>query len=144
MLDQSRWSAKYANSSYAEYAIGGPTLEMFVTSYNKIHPEKQLYCSANSTGYCISWSEGGVDTYISGLNTYESLYVISDTSKANGMWIGAPCSGNNFTNGLLSVNYDGSMGNSTYGNTNPGFRPLVCLNSNIQLEKQSDGTYLIK
>ena len=144
MLDQSRWSAKYANSSYAEYAIGGPTLEMFVVSYNKIHPEKQLYCSANSTGYCISWSEGGVDTYISGLNTYESLYVISDTSKANGMWIGAPCSGNNFTNRLLSVNYDGSMGNSTYGNTNPGFRPLVCLNSNIQLEKQSDGTYLIK
>ena len=62
MLDETRWSAKYANSNYAEYAIGGPTLEMFVASYNKTHPEKPMYCSANSTGYYISWTNGGTDT----------------------------------------------------------------------------------
>ena len=143
MLDETRWSAMYANPSYAEYAIGGPTLEMFVASYNKAHPEKPMYCSANSTGYYISWSNGGTDTYISGLDTSESLYVISDTSKAYAMWLGSPSAYYYYTY-VVRVDYDGRVGNCYYNYCNPGFRPLVCLKSDIQLEKQSDGTYLIK
>ena len=142
MLDEPRWSAKYANSSYAEYAIGGPTLEMFVASYNKTHPEKPMYCSANSTGYYISWTEGGSGTYIEGLDNSESLYVISDTSKAWAMWLGSPSAYD--TNGLSYVYYYGDVYNSYYNYDNPGFRPIVCLNSNVKLEKQNNGTYIIK
>ena len=141
MLDETRWSAKYANSNYAEYAIGGPTLEMFVASYNKAHPEKPMYCSANSTGYYISWTNGGTDYYIDGLDTSESLYVISDTFKAYAMWLGSPSAIN--ADSLMNVNYVGYV---LYGYyiSHSGFRPLVCLKSDIQLEKQSDGKYLIK
>ena len=143
MLDETRWSVKYANPSYAEYAIGGPTLEMFVASYNKEHPEKPMYCSANSTGYYISWSNGGTDYYISGLDKSESLYVISDTSKASAMWVGSPSASDTYS--LVYVYYSGNVGYSYfYIDRTPGFRPIVCLNSDIQLEKQSDGTYLIK
>ena len=142
MLDETRWSAKYANSQYAEYAIGGPTLEMFVASYNKAHPEKPMYCSANSTGYYISWSNGGTDYYIRGLDTSESLYVISDTSKAYAMWLGSPSAYS--TDDLVNVYDFGGVSSNHYGYLNPGLRPLVCLKSDIRLEKQSDGTYLIK
>ena len=142
MLDEPRWSAKYANSSYAEYAIGGPTLEMFVASYNKTHPEKPMYCSANSTGYYISWTEVGNGTYIEGLDNSESLYVISDTSKAWAMWLGSPSAYD--TNGLSYVYYYGDVYNSYYNYDNPGLRPIVCLNSDVKLEKQSNGTYIIK
>ena len=143
MLDETKWSAKYANSSYAEYAIGGPTLELFVASYNKTHQEKPMYCSADSTGYYISWNEGGTNTSISGLNTEESLYVIKSTSKTHSMWLGSPSALN--ATRLTRVLYDGGM-DYTHWDTNngSGFRPLVCLRSGIQLEKQSDGTYLIK
>ena len=145
MLDETRWSAKYANPSYAEYAIGGPTLEMFVASYNKTH-EPPMYCSANATGYYISWTEGGTDYLITGLDTSESLYVISDTSKAYAMWLGSPSA--HSANYLASVYYGGYVNYYHFYRTSsydhPGFRPLVCLNSDVQLEKQSDGTYLIK
>ena len=144
MLDETRWSEKYANPSYAEYAIGGPTLEMFVASYNKAHPEKPMYCSADSIGYYISWTNVETDYYIDGLDTSESLYVISDTSKAYGMWLGSPHA-YSISNYVLRVSYFGRVGYDYYsGNYDPGFRPLVCLKSDIQLEKQSNGKYLIK
>ena len=141
MLDETRWSAMYANPSYAEYAIGGPTLEMFVASYNKTH-ETPMYCSADSTGYCISWTNGGTDKYISGLDTSESLYVINDTSKAYAMWLGSPSA--YYSDYVMYVSFDGGVDYGYYLGNDPGFRPIVCLNSDIQLEKQSSGTYLIK
>ena len=143
MLDETRWSAKYANPSYAEYAIGGPTLEMFVASYNKTHPEKPMYCSVNSTGYYISWSEEGTDTYISGVEDDNELYYITNLDKCDYMWIGSPSANSDLN--LVLVYYTGYV--SLYhfdSNRTTGFRPLVCLNSDIQLEKQSNGTYLIK
>ena len=142
MLDEPRWSEKYANSQYAEYAIGGPTLEMFVASYNKTHSEKPMYCSADQYGYYISWTEGGLYASINGLDRSESLYVIRDESKAFGMWISSPSAYN--TDTMVYVNSDGEVTNMSYGGILPGIRPVVCLKSSIQLEKQSDGTYLIK
>ena len=142
MLDETRWSAKYANPSYAEYAIGGATLEMFVASYNKTHPEKPMYCSADSAGYYISWSEGGTDTEITGLDTSESLYVISDDTNAYAMWLCSPSA--SFSYNVMLVGYDGYVFSNYYNYIIPGFRPLVCLKSDIQLEKQSEGKYLIK
>ena len=142
MLDVSRWSAKYANPSYAEYAIGGPTLEMFVASYNKTHPEKPMYCSANSTGYYISWTEGGTDYLITGLDTSESLYGISDEFKAYAMWLASPAAFVSYE--LMQADGYGEVCSDFSSWDLKGFRPLVCLNSDIQLEKQTDGKYLIK
>ena len=142
MLDEQAWSAKYANSNYAEYAIGGPTLEMFVASYNETHPEKPMYCSADSTGYYISWTNGGTDYSISGLDRSESLYVISDVSKAYSMWLGSPSA--NYASYVMYAYFYGEVNYENYYAATPGFRPVVCLNSDIQLEKQSNGTYLIK
>ena len=50
MLDTDIWNPIYKNE-YAEYAIGGPTLEMFCASYKDTHPNKYIECTANSTGY---------------------------------------------------------------------------------------------
>ena len=142
MLDETRWSEKYANPQYAEYAIGGPTLEMFVASYNKTHPEKPMYCSANSTGYYISWTEGGTGYDIDGVEDNNELYYIIDPTNANGMWLGSPTASSN--DYLVYVYCDGDVSSTGYDSNFPGIRPLVCLKSDIQLEKQSEGKYLIK
>ena len=142
MLDETRWSAKYANSNYAEYAIGGPTLEMFVASYNKTHPEKPMYCSANSTGYYVSWTEGGTDYDIKGAEDDDNLYYITGISKAWAMWLASPSE--DFSNFVMYMYCNGHVFYSSYYYNTSGFRPIVCLKTNVQLEKQSDGTYLIK
>ena len=137
MLDKEIWSALYANSS-AEYAVGGPSIEMLMKSYCITHSDKKdLYKTKASSaiGYKVS-NNGGTSyaTSISGmLSTSDTLYVLPSaaTSGANAMWLASP-SAYNFNN-VVNVAYNGSVGNSTYNGAGIGLRPLVCLNSNILL-----------
>ena len=116
MLDEQVWSEKYANPTYAEYAIGGPTLEMFVASYNKTH-ENPMYCSADQYGYYISWTEGETPYYISGLDKSESLYVISDVSKTYSMWIASPSAKFQAGAWLMTVEQNGEVRYEIYSGT---------------------------
>ena len=91
LMDTNVWNPGFANS-HAEYAIGGPTLELFTASYNATH-EKDIEIQADATGYDVKWSDGEFgDYYISGLNTSEDLYVISNTydDTVYGMWLASP------------------------------------------------------
>ena len=116
MLDEQAWSAKYANPTYAEYAIGGPTLEMFVASYNKTH-ETPMYCSTDQYGYYVSWTEGEILDSISGLDKTESLYVINDESKAYKMWLASPSALYSTGYFLMTVNSYGAVSYEIYWQT---------------------------
>ena len=148
MLDEARWSAKYANPEYAEYAIGGPTLELWCASYKAAHPDKYVECTYNSTGYQVKWSDStGSPSYsVSGAEDDNDLYYIkSSTDKCSYMWLASPSAHSSRL--LMYVYYNGDVSFSYYDygyRSSTGFRPLVCLQSGIPLEKQTDGTYLIK
>ena len=146
MLDTNVWNEKYKNSTYAEYAIGGPTLEMFVASYNQTHSSEPIYYKVGGSGYNVGWLADDLDTFINGVdmgtNKVESLYAVKDRSKASEVWLASPAN----TASMLCLDTSGSLdgyGNGVY-TSSTGLRPIVCLQSNVQLEKQSDGTYLIK
>ncbi len=144
MLDESRWSAKYANPDYAEYAIGGPTLELWCESYKKAHPDQYIEYSYNGTGYNLKWStNSNSPTYnLSGAEDNNNLYYIkTTTSKAASMWIASPSSYN--SRYLMHVYSNGNVGERVSDNRTTGFRPIICLKSEILLKKQGDGTYLI-
>ena len=136
MLDKEIWSALYANSS-AEYAVGGPSIEMLMKSYCITHSDKKdLYKTqaSSATGYQVSNNGGGTSyaNYISGmLSTSEDLYVLPQNKGANAMWLASPSAGN--SNRVMRVSYDGRVGYDYYTRADVGFRPLVCLNSNILL-----------
>ena len=91
MLDTKIWNPIYKNE-YAEYAIGGPTLEMYCASYKDTHPSKYIECTANSTGYQVRWNGGSYANSISGVprDEYNSIYIKYDTSKARAMWLASP------------------------------------------------------
>ena len=137
MLDKEIWSALYANSS-AEYAVGGPSVEMLMKSYCITHSDKKdLYKTqaVSSTGYQIS-KDGGTSwaNYYSGmLSTSDTLYVLPSaaTSGAGAMWLASPSAYS--SNCVMGVGYGGRVDGSSYRTTDLGFRPLVCLNSNILL-----------
>ena len=147
MLDTSIWNTRFRNSEYADYAIGGPTLEMYCASYKDTHPTKYIECEAesNTTGYKVKWnSDSTYSKAISGLatsNDCNNIYIKSDTAKALAMWLASPSA--SFANNVMNAYCAGNVGNNYYSNDYPGLRPLVCLSSDIQLKKLDNGNYRI-
>ena len=136
MLDTEIWKDQYQNS-YAEYVLGGPTIEMFCASYKATHPTRYIECESYTTnGYNVKWRDGSYFTSLSGLSTseLENLYVISDPTKAASYWLACPSADDH--RDLLRVGYRGGVDDYycyLFDNYNPGLRALVCLRSNVQL-----------
>ena len=149
LLDIDLWNAQYKDSTYGAYAIGGPTIELFCKSYKDTHPDRYIECAdMDSYGYNVKWSDGkSYETAISGLPTEVDytkifrnyrLYVTPENSNSRYYWLASPAT--ELASHLLLVTNRGSVGSE--GNyQNNGVRPLVCLQSGIQLVSNGDGTY---
>lgn len=138
MLDKDIWS-DFANSSVAEYAVGGPSVEMLLKSYSEKMNVDYRTQASSATGYQVS-NNGGTSyaNYISGmLSTSEDLYVLPQNKGANAMWLASPSASGGHN--VMNVYCGGGMSNNGYNNAATGFRPLVCLNSDIQLEAYEGG-----
>ena len=143
MMDTNVWSI-YAGED-AEYAMGGPTLELFCASYKDTHLNRYIECSVtNANGYSVKWSDAGsYSIYISGLTPgeFNKIYIKSDFDKADFMWLASPSA--NDSSAVGAVRYDGYVDYNNYGSFSPGLRPLVCLRSEVQLEAVDENTYKI-
>ena len=150
MLDTSEevWG-KFAGEK-AEYAIGGPTIELLFKSYNEKYNTNNKYQvrARDILGYLIS-GDGGSSFFnlISSSNNYlnkeDNLYILSETYNTSAMWITSPASTFRVYD-IYEVDNEGNVVSAACSTSNAGFRPLVCLKSNIQLEKQQDGSFLLK
>ena len=149
MLDTSEgvWG-KFAGEK-AKYAIGGPTIELLFRSYNEKYNTKNKYQAQaiSVTGYEISTDGGdsfdyGIENSSDYLNKEDDLYVIDETNNASAMWVASPSAEDSAV--VFRMYDNGSVGRNSYDGINVGFRPLVCLQSNVQLEKQQDGSFLLK
>ena len=139
MMDTNVWSGYYAGPD-AEYAMGGPTIEMYCESYKDTHPSKYLECgNLNSYGYQVRWNGGSWNTEQSGLvqDDFNSIYIKSDTSKARAMWLASPSAYNHSSS--MYAYYNGYVDSYAYFSNDPGLRPLVCLKSSIQFKIEEDG-----
>ena len=142
MLDTTAWSTFKDSNGKADYAIGGPTIEMLMKSYSQKHNVQYKAEAKNDTGnegYKISKDNGAnwYTSYSGMLSTSDSLYVLPSSKGANAMWVAGPSVWN--ANDVMHVDYLGSVYNYNYGHDNIGFRPLVCLKSNVQLQESGDG-----
>lgn len=142
MLDTTAWSTFKDSNGKADYAIGGPTIEMLMKSYSQKHNVQYKAEAVNDTGhegYKISKDNGtNWNTAYSGmLSTSDSLYVLPASKGANAMWVASPSA--ILTNVVMYVNYDGNVNGTYYNSSDIGFRPLVCLKSNVQLQESGDG-----
>ena len=157
MLDTAKWNTNYKTAD-AEWAIGGPSLELLFASYNGKYPTSQLVAgsvSANTettetiklNGY--KFSKNGGSSWTTGattvLNQGDSLYRIGSNSNddAKAYWLASPSAGKD--NYLLVVYFYGTVDCDGYSSTAHGFRPLVRLNSGVKLEPDpaSAGNYRI-
>ena len=154
MLDTNAWSG-FREEGVAEYAIGGPTIELLFEAYNKAYPDtnypngKYQARAKSATGYKIS-TDGGEEegntwsdstSRADYLNGSDPTFVINSYNNAYGMWLASPSA--LYTNCVMDVSYYGDVNGTTYGGTNIGFRPLVCLESRIELKKTGENIYEI-
>ena len=146
LLDTSIWNI-YKNDT-AEYAIGGTPIELYVESYNNKHPKS----NAEQLGYTIEYANtiNGQCGYTCSNQTDLSdlsdngIYIIEDTSKANGVFLASPASSSSdfMKNFTLEARSGGSIV-AGFGSDNCGLRPVVCLNSNINLKEVGNNLEII-
>ena len=150
MMDTTKWSEKFANSDMAEYAIGGPTIQLFCASYKATHPDKYIECdSINSIGYETKWntddkytsSTGSVEegeitgTNLNGLtkDDFNGIYIKSDKNKSPGMWVASP--GGMISLDIYGLTWSGTVGKWSVLHNELGFRPIVCIKSGYDIVK---------
>ena len=100
MLDTKAWSG-FATDK-AEYAIGGPTVELLFKSYNQKYPTNYVAEATSSTGYKVG-SGSASEYYLTLSNTSDPLYVITSNSNAVTCWLASPSA--DHKNSVFYVNY---------------------------------------
>lgn len=140
MLDTLAWS-EYANEK-AEYAIGGPTLELFTSSYNKTHTEQLEVEASSEIGYKIKRTtidtDTGMQISLDGFNTEDTLYIPKEENGTVTMWLASPSA--NYNTEIMTAYKNGTVGNNGVDYNQNGFKPVVCLKNDTELKLSSDGS----
>ena len=119
MLDTNVWSV-YAGED-AQYAVGGPSIEMVMKSYSQKHGVDYRAQASGATGYQISNNGGSSWETSVILSTSDSLYVITSKSNAYGYWVASPSAFG--TNCVMFVNGNDGVGSSIYDISSWRFPP---------------------
>ena len=142
MLDTEIWSS-FAGEK-AEYAIGGPTVEMLMKSYNQKYDKEYKARASGVAGYEIS-RDGGTNWaiwYNGMLKKEDMLYVLPSSNGAEAMWLASPSYLATGHDCVMYVTYYGAIW--TYVNSNAhGFRPIVCLKSDVMLKEVNENYELV-
>ena len=143
LCSPSKW-ATYCDTSKANYAIGSPTAEMYVASYNQVshttgnYKLGATYRATSYPGYMYTVNgtlqNGGclTDNNTLDYTRYNSMYCGKNGSKEGYWWLASPSS--EYYNAICVV--DGEHANLTNGPRSGtyGVCPLVSLKSSFQLE----------
>lgn len=124
--ETSMWS-KYENND-AVFAIGSPTVELYVASFNataSANSANQITLKVGTFGYTRNTTSNQLKT------SYN--YGIYNKSASSSWWIASPYSGNSSAELIV----DGANGcfNATVDSMPRGIRPVVCIQTSVFNEK---------
>ena len=160
LLNENNWSSYKDSENKAEIAIGGPTVQLWMNSWNARYPGQEVYCdSSNDKGYYIRTSTGTATTRNIVLNSNKGnggeLYfannhstLIDGNNTVQFYWLASPAAGFSdevvcihCENEIFKFSYnvgkhyiDGAWVTSSY--IYGGLRPVVCLGSEITVDAE--------
>ena len=147
LINTVNWDG-YVNTSYADYAIGSPTLEMWVASWNTKYKAKlKLYTTKNTYGYYVGTGSNSYSQSITSVNEgyNNALYFPYrgwiDSNRCYATWLASPSAYD--ASNLMSVRYCGDIYSNYYTNDILSVRPIVHLKSGTRLQKV-DGVWRIQ
>ena len=127
LLNTNNWK-NLVNTNYAIDAIGAPTVEMWVESWNEKGYKKLYYNNNGDTGYCVGDVEAPTTMHIEGLSTEDTLYFPDYLAY----WLASPAAGH--TGNLLCINNPG-ISYAYFQFDYWTIRPVVCLKNDISGER---------
>ena len=144
LLNDNNWSSYKDSGSKAEKAIGSPTVEMWMDSWNARYPGDKVYRKASTStsnpGYYVGTSQNPSTYYIDSSVMsagYNNKLYYPDTSSyngTNGYWLASPSAGN--SDNVLYVYCGRDVGYNYYRDRYLGVRPVVSLNSGITVNAE--------
>ncbi len=146
LLDTAAWESFATGISGAE-AIGGPTLEMYVASWNA-KGYTTIYCN-NSTnvGYYVGTDNRPTNYLLnisSDIDGYADTLYYPHTSafgNCSGYWLATPSAESNTY--LMGLDFTGSIQRSVYDGNYYGVRPIVSLPPETKVTRGKDGVWEI-
>ena len=141
LINTTNWTG-YVNNAYSDYAIGAPTVEMWVASWNEKYGEKlKLYTNYNSWGYYAGTGSNKTTEYKQSVTSVTEAYkpntLFFPKTTSFGYFLASPCASNS-TN-LFTIWSSGKFGTENYIYKEFSLRPVVHLKSGIKL-KQNETT----
>ena len=138
-LDETYWmglrNSTATYSGYIKGAIGTPTLEMVVASWNERRNKMNdntiynisLNLVAGEYGYYINDSASNVkDSKYQLITTQDKLY-IWNVNTSSSIWLASPSAAS--TESIVKLGYSGGMNHNTYTEYHYGVRPVVCISA---------------
>lgn len=123
------------------WAMGAPTLELWVNSWNTSYPSDTLYTNTRTgmsdglTGYYIGTNNAqttSTNVNLSRKTGHSNTLYYPHTSEINscyGYWLASPSA--TFDYGVMVVYFHGNVSDGGCDNLSIAARPVVCLPSNI-------------
>ena len=144
LLNSSNWT-KFVNPGSAMKAIGGPTIEMWMASWNTLYQSDQLYCNkTNNFGYHVGTTSSPSTDYIdrnvmsAKKGYHNSLYYLSAKSDgARTYWCASPSSyidADVQGKRLINIDAIGYVGADPVYFSVAGIRPVVCLRNDFKIK----------
>ena len=137
LCDPSKWTA-YCDTDKANYAIGGPSVEMYVKSYNQTHGDDALGCQyqtnqAPGYGYKVNGTIQNSGWYTNSnildySMTYKSMYCGHKGNSVGYWWLASPSA--HSSDYVCLVGSSADLGRSGCYNS-CGVSPLVSLKSSF-------------
>lgn len=117
----------YANEN-ANYAVGGPSIEMFCKSYNQVY-NANLKLDVNEIGYLISKNDKDYNPSMKNIynDTTKSIYNTENVTY----WMCSNAGSNEYCLNISDYN-DKGIGDNGYGMVF-GFRPIVSVKNNFKI-----------
>ena len=141
MSTKSNWD-KFVGKC-ADYALGGPTLAMFANSWNSKYPDNRItYSGDEENGFNVSKeivSED--DLYFNHKEMFYGYWLASKSSTEERYLVNVSIGLDNFHQ-VFSGKYVSSDENETLKKI--GYRPIVRLKSDIQLQASEDGFIILE
>ena len=138
MMDMDKWK-NFAGDVNGAIAIGGPTMELLVNSFNAVHSGENeklgtyenIIDGTNATqyGYKVKkgtgeWREMGPSPEF---GAESNMWCIQSTEKADAMWLASPSTTNNSNQNMANVDASNYRGYYNIEYFYCGFRPLVAI-----------------
>ena len=135
LLDEIAWDVFVSNGlkDYGVTAVGGPTIEMLVLSWNEKYPDKVMpSLKTNSQGYRFYDTDDGCGL---SLIDKDELYFPSSSGNAWGYWLSSPSGRKTdnrfFCTAIYNVGTNVLRDRSCDAHNYESLRPVVCIPSNL-------------